>query len=219
MSNCPPCNCPLCNSLKTEHYHQGASRNYSHCPTCGLVFVPNEFLLSGHDEKKIYDHHENDPNDQGYRKHLEKLATPLHQKLKPHSTGLDFGSGPGPALSVILEEKGHVMKIYDPFYANDKTVLTPATPYDFITMSEVLEHIYDPQKNLAALWRVLKPNGLMAIMTSLNEGQEFFKNWHYKNDPTHVRFYSKQTFKWLAEHFDAEVTFPDKNVIFLKKLS
>ena len=68
------------------------------------MFVPRSYHLSAADEKAQYDLHENDPNDPGYRAFLDRLAGPLDKRLAPHSHGLDFGCGPGPTLSVMLEE-------------------------------------------------------------------------------------------------------------------
>ena len=210
-------NCPLCQNIPFEKYHHDSVRGYNFCPMCNLVFVKPEHLYSLTQEKQIYDCHQNNPNDMAYRKHLSKLATPLIEKLSPQSSGLDFGSGPGPTLSLMLAEQGFKMSIYDPIYANAKSVLKPQQPYNFITMTEVIEHIYHPEKELDMLWDILQKGGWLAIMTSMNEGKEFFKNWHYTKDPTHVRFYSKQTFTWLANKYNAKLEYPCDNVIFLQK--
>lgn len=209
--------CPLCQSPEVKHYHHDGASNYGNCTVCDLVFVDEADLLAKPAEKSIYDHHENNPDDQGYRKHLSKLSTPLVEKLSAASIGLDFGSGPGPTLSKILEEQGMAMNIYDPFYAMDKAVLSPPQPYDFITMTEVIEHIYQPKTSLDQLWGILANGGWLAIMTGINQGPEFFKNWHYIKDPTHVRFYSVKTFSWLANTYGAELEFANENVIFLRK--
>jgi hypothetical protein len=38
-------------------------------------------------------------------------------------------------------------------------------------------------------------------MTELyNEGIDF-ASWYYKNDPTHVFFYSQETFEWIKKEF------------------
>ena len=105
-------------------YASDKIRNYVSCGKCRLVFVPNKFHLSASDEKEIYDQHQNNPDDSGYRVFLSRLLTPLVERLEPNRTGLDFGSGPGPTLSVMLSEKGHEMDIYDPFYAPTRPVLT-----------------------------------------------------------------------------------------------
>ena len=210
-------NCPLCLAQNNHAFHSDAQRHYLKCDTCELVFVAPSFLYSVPEEKAIYDQHENDPKDQNYRKHLNKLAAPLSEILMANSRGLDFGSGPGPTLSIMLSEWGHDMNIYDPIYADNKSLLTPSEPYDFITMTEVIEHIYNPHDDIAKLWATLKHGGILAIMTGLAGNHEHFKSWHYIKDPTHVCFYSKDTFEWLAQSLGAKLTFPTDNVVFLIK--
>ncbi len=89
--------------------------------------------------------------------------------------------------------------------------------YDFIVASEVVEHLHYPRQELDRLWSCLKPNGLLGIMTKRVIDQEAFSRWHYKSDPTHVCFFSTETFRWLADHWRATLTFPDKDVVLFTK--
>jgi len=139
----------------------------------------------------------------------------MQERLAPGSHGLDFGSGPGPTLSLMFEEIGHSMAIYDYFYAKDSSVLQKQ--YDFITATEVLEHLHDPGKELDRLWTLLKPGGNLGLMTRLVPDWETFARWYYKNDPTHVCFFSLSTFQWLAGRWRAEVAFVAKDVILFYK--
>ncbi|GJL65271.1 MAG: hypothetical protein NPIRA05_02420 [Nitrospirales bacterium] len=139
----------------------------------------------------------------------------MHQQLPPQSHGLDFGSGPGPTLSVMFEEAGHTVALYDYFYAHDPAVFQGT--YDFVTASEVAEHLHDPQKELDSLWKILKPGGLLGIMTKRVYDQQAFTTWHYKNDLTHVCFYSQATFQWLAEKWHAQLMVVDRDVVLFQK--
>jgi len=207
--------CPLCASSDTRNFFQDKQRSYLRCDNCNLTFVPKKYFLSEAAEKAEYDLHLNSPTDQGYRRFLSRLLIPL-QKLLPSKThGLDFGSGPGPTLSVMFEELGYKMTIYDKFYANLPECLTQH--YDFITATEVFEHLQQPHNALNQLWQALKPNGYLGIMTKLVRDHAAFTNWHYKNDLTHVIFFSHKTFNWLAAQWHAEVTFIDNDVIIIKR--
>ncbi len=206
--------CPLCNSAANS-YCGDKTREYFQCSVCRLVFVPPKYFLSAGDEKSQYDFHENDPADAGYRKFLSRISTPMSSLLSTDSCGLDFGSGPGPTLSLMFEELGYPMKIYDPFYANDKSVLE--TQYDFVTATEVVEHFHNPAQSLNQMWQCLKPGGYLGIMTKLVIDKTAFAKWHYKNDPTHVCFFSTNTFDWLTNHWQAKVVFREKDVIILQK--
>ena len=207
--------CPLCRSSKTTEYLSEPQRDYLYCETCSLVFVPNFQFITAEQEKAYYDLHQNHPDDQGYRKFLSRLLIPLKEKLQPGACGLDFGSGPGPTLSLMFEEIGYPMKIFDHFYANDGYVLQQK--YDFITITETVEHLHNPKTELERLWSIIKPGGFMGIMTKLVIDREAFANWHYKNDPTHVCFFSQQTFTWLADMWHAKLQFIANDVILLEK--
>ena len=207
--------CPLCTGTSTRDYTQVKERRYQICDTCALVFVPQEYHLSASDEKAEYDHHENDSKDAGYRRFLSRVSVPLLARLKPGSSGLDFGCGPGPTLSLILEEAGHSLALYDKFYATDATVLTKT--YDFISATEVVEHLAAPGETLQQLWDMLARGGTLALMTKLVINKDRFQSWHYKDDPTHIAFFSTITFTWLADKRGAKLEFIENDVIFLTK--
>ena len=159
------------------------------------MFVPPAQHLSSGQEKAYYDLHDNQPDDPGYRRFLGRLFRPLNQRLSPNSRGLDFGCGPGPTLSKMFEEAGHSVALYDPYYAPDKSVLSRR--YDFITLSEVVEHMAEPCKHLDGLWAGLAPGGWLGIMTKRVRNQKAFGTWHYITDPTHIGYFSDATFRWL----------------------
>lgn len=192
--------CPLCESTdNSEFFYSDQFRDYYRCPCCHLIHIPASQRLSLEDERAEYDKHQNSPDDAGYRKFLGRLFSPLNQRLRPASHGLDFGSGPGPTLSLMFGEAGHEMNLFDPFYAPDKNVLTAR--YDFITASEVVEHLHCPATDLALIWSLLRPGGWLGIMTKLALDKTAFSTWHYKYDPTHVCFFSRKTMEWLGKQY------------------
>ncbi len=205
--------CPLCGKDQTVDYYEDRRRSYLHCPNCDLVFVPPEFQLSPELEKSEYDLHDNNPNDHGYRKFLSRLANPLLEKLKPGQKGLDFGCGPGPTLSVMMEEQGHPVDLYDHYYYRDLSVFS--RQYDFITSSEVVEHLGDPQQVFHQLFQLLKPGGSLGIMTKMVTDPESFKKWHYIQDLTHICFYSSKTFEYLSKLYKVDLEFIGNDVIIL----
>ncbi len=206
--------CPLCSS-SAKDYHQDKNRAYFQCQNCRLVFVQPGTFLSVREEKSRYDLHQNSPDDTGYRKFLSRMCVPMINRLSMGSRGLDFGCGPGPTLSVMFEELGYPMAIYDPIYATDESVLE--IEYDFVTATEVVEHLQRPKQSLNRMWRCVKPGGYLGIMSKIVIGQEAFANWHYKNDDTHICFYSTETFGWLARQWQTEPVFVGKDVIILPK--
>ncbi|MFO7838305.1 MAG: class I SAM-dependent methyltransferase [Desulfosalsimonadaceae bacterium] len=207
--------CPLCRTADTQFYDADKFRIYRLCPCCSLVFVPKAWHLSTQQEKARYNTHNNDPRDPGYRKFLRRLFDPLRARLPEGAQGLDFGCGPGPALAAMFCEAGFSVNLYDKFYAPDQQAFNRV--YDFIMAAEVLEHLSRPDQELSRLFSVLRDGGILGVMTKLVQNREAFANWHYKRDPTHISFFSRQTFLWLAATFDANVEFIPDTVILLQK--
>jgi 2-polyprenyl-3-methyl-5-hydroxy-6-metoxy-1,4-benzoquinol methylase len=116
----------------------------------------------------------------------------------------------------MLCESGFEVSLYDSFYAPDCSVLD--TTYDFICATEVVEHLHQPGRELAVLWSLLQPGGWLGIMTKLVRDQASFASWHYKNDPTHVCFFSEQTWRWWARQRGASLSIVGADVILLHRV-
>ena len=54
-------------------------------------------------------------------------------------------------------------------------------------------------------------------MTNLHHERLEFDKWYYKDDATHVCFFSKKTFEWIAKKWSAELQFKDKDIVILQK--
>ncbi len=190
-------------------------RRYFRCTTCALIFADPASRLTPEAERARYNYHQNSPADEGYRRFLNRLVTPLSARLgDAKQQGLDFGCGPGPTLSLMLEALGHTMALYDPFFAPDTSVLHRR--YDFVTCTEAIEHFHTPDREWRLLLRLVKPGGWLGIMTRLVPALEMFNQWYYKSDPTHVSFFSRETFHYLAQrdHLTCEIIGDD--VILLR---
>lgn len=207
--------CPLCASQQTDEYFQDRKRRYLQCHDCELVFVHPQDLPSQAREKQEYDLHQNTPDDEGYIRFLSRVATPLSSKLNSQSTGLDFGCGPSPVLANLLKQQGHSVSLYDPFYFPETDVLSKH--YDFISSTEAIEHFHQPAKEWQIWLNCLKPGGWLAIMTKRVINKDRFANWHYKNDITHVSFFSEATFAFLAHRDGLSVEFVGTDVVLMRK--
>lgn len=166
-------------------------------------------------EKQVYDLHDNNPEDPGYRRFLGRLTDPLVERLAPGAEGLEFGCGPGPALAVMLAEQGRPVTLYDPFFCPSPEALTRR--YDFITCTEVVEHLHDPWQTFTQLDSLLRPGGWLGVMTCFQTDDARFANWHYRRDPTHVVFYREATLAWLARQFRWQLEVPVKDVALFRK--
>lgn len=215
-----PNQCILCGQSPAELFYKDTTDQYQssyyRCRHCSLIFAPPRDQPTPEEEQARYDTHENDPEDEGYRQFLGRLFNPMNRLLSPSSEGLDFGSGPGPTLHLMFEEQGHTMAIYDPFYANHPEVFSRT--YDFIASTETAEHLHHPGKEFERLWNCLRPGGYLGIMTKVAKpDKQFFADWHYRLDNTHVTFYTKDTFRWMARQWEASLEFYPDNVMVFQK--
>lgn len=208
------CACPVCAAL-SEPFLSVDARDYFRCGRCQARFL-HPAQRPAHDaELAQYRLHENSVDDPGYRHFLSKLAGPLIERLAPASIGLDYGCGPGPALAAMLEEAGHEVALYDPFFVPGPSVLD--TQYDFITCTEVAEHFHHPAGEFEHLRQRVRPGGWLAIMTCFQTEDDRFADWHYRKDPTHVVFYRESTFHYLAGEWGWTCQVPAKDVVLMQR--
>lgn len=215
MSACPLCADSATALLYTQQRGPLAQREYFLCPTCALIHVPNAFQLDSAHEKSVYDLHQNNPNDPNYRQFLTRLFEPMCERLPVGTSGLDFGSGPGPTLSRMFDESGRPCSTYDIYYDHVPERLTKT--YDFVTCSEVIEHIAAPLDVFQQLLDCLKPGGYLGIMTQRWTHVDKFSGWNYRNDPTHICFFHEATFQYLATKFALVLTIYPRDVVIFKK--
>lgn len=199
-----------------KRFYCDRKRSFFQCLECDLIFVPPEFHLSPEAEKERYDFHSHSLADSGYRNFLNRLFEPLAQKLPSGARGLDFGCGREPTLSVLFEAAGFSCANYDLYYANDPAVLQ--TKYDFVTCSETIEHFRRPREEFEKLLSLLKPGGRLGIMTQLRDSVPEFSTWFYKDDLTHLCFFSRQSFQWLEKQYGLTAEFHPHGVVIFQVL-
>jgi len=212
--------CPLCESVDTQFFWEKVDRRfgrreYWECNNCFLAYLLAECRLNSIFEKSKYDEHNNSAEDKGYVDFLNRLIIPMSKCLLKGLEGLDFGSGPGPTSCILFKALGFEVKNYDPYYCKDPEVLNQK--FDFISCSEVVEHFYNPKKEFELMFSLLKEKGLLGIMTSFRDPKKDFSKWWYHIDPTHVCFYQKETFAYIAKKMNAALDLSNKNVALFKK--
>lgn len=78
----------------------------------------------------------------------------------------------------------------------------PSASFDAVTLSHMIEHDLDPLKLLREVFRVLKPNGTMVVLTpnivSLGH-RKFGKNWRGLEPPRHIHLFSPNSLRTCAE--------------------
>lgn len=116
----------------------------------------------------------------------------------------------------LLNEAGFKNVVgYDPFFEKNEEVWNQK--YSFITICEVIEHVYKLKSEFERLLSCLKPAGIIVISTGIYTDQKL-EHWHYLKDPTHVNCFSPPCIEWMAKNYELEYSIPEKDIIvFLKK--
>ncbi|WP_100657535.1 class I SAM-dependent methyltransferase [Alteromonas flava] len=211
--------CPNCQSLDIEFFHQDKRRSYFHCLQCELVFVDPTQLPPLTTEEREYSLHNNSDSDDGYLRFLDRARLPLLKHIPLNAYGIDFGSGPNPVLARRLINDGYRVDVYDPIFAPNKHWLERSKTYDFIVSTEAIEHFHKPHKEWQLWLRLLRPNGHLIIMTKRWLSKARFSTWHYKNDPTHVSFFSLRTFEYLAQRDGLTIKFTSDDVVVMQRIA
>ncbi len=202
--------CPLCGfiarKIKNDDYYK--------CFKCKSVFLDKKKYVSFYLEKERYLSHDNNVDDSRYRRFTSPIAKAVLDEQSKNSIGLDFGSGTGPVISEVLKENNYNIKQYDPFFANNRELLKKQ--YDYIVCCEVVEHFKDPKKDFKLLKNLLKKDGTLYIMTHIYKNDIHFKDWYYRQDPTHVFIYQKETFNYIFKKFKFKSLKIEKKLVILR---
>jgi len=204
--------CPLCNS-PGKIFYQYKKRLYFQCNRCYGIYVDKILRPDKETEKSRYEEHNNDVYDKNYQKFVSPISSAIMRDFTQNHKGLDFGAGTGPVISKLLKDKGFYIEQYDPFFHNNPNLLDKK--YDYIACCEVIEHFHNPQKEFGLLKRMLKKNGRLYCMTDIYDENINFHKWYYKNDPTHVFIYYRNTIHWIKKEFGfINVTIENRLVTF-----
>ncbi len=205
--------CPLCNS-SSKYYITFRNKDYYMCEGCKSIFMDSKFYLDPEKEKDRYLLHNNDVDDLGYQKFVKPIIDYTIDNFTGSNPGLDFGAGHGPVISTLLKRMSYDIEMYDPFFHNQKELLKKK--YDYIISCEVIEHFHNPAKEFLALKQMLNSGGKLILKTDILKPETDFSKWYYKNDSTHVFFYSIDSFDFIVKHFGFSKVFIDDRLIIIE---
>ena len=209
--------CHICNKSTVSFVHEKTDIIYYHCKDCEYIFKSPEVYQDFDSQKERYNLHTNDAEDEGYQAYFKRFLDFTLPLVGHPKTALDFGCGRSSLLATLLEKEGVHCDYYDPIYHPD--TLNESKKYDLIVSTEVFEHLHQPREVFESLLGRLEKGGFLALQTQFHPNDtEAFKKWYYHQDPTHIVFFTVQTFKTLCEEFACELIGDNgKNMIVLRK--
>ncbi len=221
--------CPICNSNNIEIW-KDKKREYFNCKLCNSVTVNPIYFITADEQKVRYKLHKNTLEDKGYKLFLEKFAKTALDFYKAErdfsllQNILDYGSGPEPALLKLLEEykkkqlvpETVQIKGWDPYFNTEHTIKEQEA--DLVLCLEVAEHFEKPLEGFQGLSNACKNGGIVAVQTMITKDtQDEFSKWWYKEDSTHVTFYSIAGLKKCASKVGLEYNTSINSVHFFIK--
>ncbi len=217
----PDRSCRVCQFPSTLFYRD--TRTFFKCPNCALIFtndLPNKEIEENHYKTQWQT---TDPD--FWEGQATNLITYIQHfgVLPDNHRILDFGAGSGD-FTRELEKHGYRMTALEPM--TDGYLKDQSYPFlfDAVVAIEVIEHLPNVWEELQEIEKVVKPEGVIIFSTGLTnpfidlpDAVEKFKEWWYKDDPTHISFFCNNTLSVMAEKggYTIEI-FGDK--VFIIKL-
>ncbi len=209
--------CKICNFHTNIFEDTQLKKLYNYCEKCHCIALDKAFFVDEQRELFQYNQHNNSLENEGYVSMFEDFLDFFWEELEAKENALDFGSGPEPVLSQLIKRRGVMVDYFDKFYQPNRCF--EGKTYDFITATELFEHLKEPVETLKLLADHLKPNGIIALMTLFHTNkQDDFLTWWYRRDPTHIIFFTPKTMQFMAEKCGLELIKTDgKRIAILKK--
>ncbi len=209
--------CHICDKTCDTFFHEKTKIIYYYCRECEYIFKSHENHQDFFTQKERYNLHENDENDEGYQAYFKRFLDFTLPLVGKPETALDFGCGKSSLLASLLEKEGIICDYYDPIYHPD--TLYNSKKYELIVSTEVFEHLHQPREVFLSLLERLEEDGYLALQTQFHPNDvEAFKKWYYHQDPTHIVFFTAQTFRVLCEMYGCEfVGENEKNMVVIRK--
>jgi len=211
-------NCHICDKPTVSFVHEKTGIHYYHCKGCEYIFKSPECYQSIEAQKERYDLHTNSEKDAGYIAYYHRFVDFISPYIKSAKTALDFGCGESLILADIFNNMNINTTYYDPIYHPIKSF--DSKKYDLIVSTEVFEHLHDPKMTFSHLVNLLNDSGYLALQTQFHpNNEEAFKKWYYHQDPTHIVFFTAQTFRVLCGLYGCSfVKDNDKNMVIIQKI-
>ena len=212
--------CPICLQKKLPVKYIIDNYEILQCENCKLVMLKKKLKF-----KEVIDLYKNNyfnnyTNNSGYssyhsmekslRKNFKKRVKKIISQMGKNINLLDVGAGYGFFVDECLKEniraEGLEISKEALIYSRKKLKIKmhegiieefkPSKKYDVITLWDVIEHIYDPNRFLKIINNSLRKNGFIFLSTGDIDSllaKISGSKWHLFNLPEHSYFYSKKT--------------------------
>lgn len=195
------------------------------CADCGHAFLLGEFpperlrdLYSNYYPRSTFDLESYRPYQEtgGFKAWLDGDKNSPFRWVPRNVRVLDIGCGFGESLGYHqargcevygVEADENIRRVADKYgYKVNVGLFDPevyeANFFDYVTMSQVIEHVTDPAQTLRGIARVLKTGGV-AILSTPNAGgwgaRLFGRRWINWHAPYHLQFFSLRSMQLAAE--------------------
>ena len=200
---CTLCSAPSAGAPGTPWATAPDGKEYFQCGICDLVWLHPRHWPSPDEERGRYLEHRNDSADSAYLEYLSRLAEPVCALISPPARGIDYGCGPAEGMRTLLAPRGYEVDSYDPLFY-PRPDLEPAA-YDFLLCNEAAEHFFRPAEEFRRMDSIVDKGGVLAFSSGLVINKERFLGWNYRQDPTHVIFFSEKCVRWIGARFGWDV--------------
>jgi len=153
---------------------------------------------------------------------VDVLLQLINHYLSPQHI-LDFGSGSG-EMTNEFRKRGFDVTPLEPMthgYLKDQKY---CVKFDVVVAVEVIEHLLEPWDEIHEIEKILAPDGIVVFTSLLTnpfidrpDARDQFKNWWYKDDPTHVSFFCNRVLSKMADMRNYDIDIFGNNVFVLKR--
>jgi ubiquinone/menaquinone biosynthesis C-methylase UbiE len=102
------------------------------------------------------------------------------------------------------------------FHGTIENVDWPANHFGAVYLIHVIEHVPDFHATVARIYRLLKPGGVLFLITpdAASQGLDYFgPAWWYLEDPTHIQFFTPRSISLLCEGAGFEIADISKQLL------
>ena len=210
--------CRICHASSPLFFRD--LRAFYKCPECCLIFT---FDLPGKEAEETHYKNQWTTTDTSFWKKQVDVLLQLIDNYRTPTRILDFGSGSG-EMTNEFRQRGYDVTPLEPMthgYLKDQNY---SSKFDVVIAVEVIEHLPEPWEELNEIENVLAPDGIVIFSSLLTnsfidrpDAHEQFKNWWYKDDPTHVSFFCNRVLSKMADMKNYDIDIFDDKAFVLKR--